>query len=178
LGLTFIFITSVDSQEHNNFKIQIMKKTLIIALGLVISSLLTPSSAYSQTYEYKIISSIESIIPMGLGRSRLIENSQVMDYTALTTERGAGNDSKMGSKKRSDAKIDNLKETKMLNFFSGVGINFRNIASNDALVTSMLNAKSNEGWELINISSGVESNAGKDDGQGVFITRFFFRRAL
>ncbi|MEC8603641.1 MAG: hypothetical protein VXY47_04760 [Bacteroidota bacterium] len=155
-----------------------MKKTLIIALGLVISSLLTPSSAYSQTYEYKIISSIESIIPMGLGRSRLIENSQVMDYTALTTERGAGNDTKMGSKKRSDAKIDNLKETKMLNFFSGVGINFRNIASNDALVTSMLNAKSNEGWELINISSGVESNAGKDDGQGVFITRFFFRRAL
>ena len=155
-----------------------MKKILIIALGLVISSLLTPSSAYSQTYEYKIISSIESIIPMGLGRSRLIENSQVMDYTALTTERGAGNDTKMGSKKRSDAKIDNLKETKMLNFFSGVGINFRNIASNDALVTSMLNAKSNEGWELINISSGVESNAGKDDGQGVFITRFFFRRAL
>ena len=163
-----------------------MKKTLIIALGLVISSLLTPSSVYSQqtfkrpkqTFEYKIISSIESIIPMGLGRSRLIENSQVMDYTALTTERGAGNDTKMGSKKRSDAKIDNLKETKMLNFFSGVGINFRNIASNDALVTSMLNAKSNEGWELINISSGVESNAGKDDGQGVFITRFFFRRAL
>ena len=89
-----------------------MKKTLIIALGLVISSLLTPSSAYSQTYEYKIISSIESIIPMGLGRSRLIENSQVMDYTALTTERGAGNDSKMVLKKGQMQKLTTLKKPK------------------------------------------------------------------
>ena len=42
----------------------------------------------------------------------------------------------------------------------------------------MLNTLSSEGWELINISSGVESNAGADDGQGVFITRFYFKRIL
>ena len=132
----------------------------------------------SQKFEYKVISSVESIIPMGLGRSRLIENNEEMNYTSLTTERTTGLDTKMGEKRRKDAKIENFKETKLLNFFSGVGINFRNIASNDALITSMLNTLSSEGWELINISSGVESNAGADDGQGVFITSFYFKRIL
>tara|TARA_B100000575_G_C22982258_1_gene566718 strand:+ start:505 stop:855 length:351 start_codon:yes stop_codon:yes gene_type:complete len=115
---------------------------------------------------------------MGLGRSRLIENNEEMNYISLTTDRTTGLDTKMGEKRRKDAKIENFKETKLLNFFSGVGINFRNIASNDALITSMLNTLSSEGWELINISSGVESNAGADDGQGVFITRFYFKRIL
>ena len=101
-----------------------------------------------------------------------------MNYTSLNTERTIGLDTKMGEKRRKDAKIEDFKETKLLNFFSGVGINFRNTTSNDALITSMLNALSSEGWELINISSGVESNAGKDDGQGVFITRFYFKRLL
>ena len=132
----------------------------------------------SQKFEYKVISSVESIIPMGLGRSRLIENNEEMNYISLTTDRTTGLDTKMGEKRRKDAKIENFKETKLLNFFSGVGINFRNIASNDALITSMLNTLSSEGWELINISSGVESNAGSDDGQGVFITRFYFKRIL
>ena len=132
----------------------------------------------SQKFEYKVISSVESIIPMGLGRSRLIENNEEMNYISLTTDRTTGLDTKMGEKRRKDAKIENFKETKLLNFFSGVGINFRNIASNDALITSMLNTLSSEGWELINISSGVESNAGADDGQGVFITRFYFKRIL
>jgi len=153
-------------------------KSLVIILSSIFIYALTPSCIYSQTYEFKVISSVESIVPMGLGRSRLIENNEVVDYTSLTTERSSGNDTKMGSKSRNDAKIENFKETKLLNFFSGVGINFRNIASNDALVTSMLNSMSNEGWDLINISSGVESNSGKDDGMGVFITRFYFKRPL
>ena len=56
-----------------------------------------------------------------------------------------------------------------------VGINFQNIASNDAMITSMLNKYSKEGWELINIVSGVESDSGKGDGDGIFITRYYFR---
>ena len=49
------------------------------------------SNIYSQEYvnspkfEYKVISSIESITPMGLGRSRLIDNNEEMNYTSLTT---------------------------------------------------------------------------------------------
>lgn len=45
------------------------------------------------------------------------------------------------------------------------------------MTTSMLNLHSKDGWELIQIASGVESDAGKDDGNGIFITRFYFKRA-
>ena len=113
---------------------------------------------------------------MGIGRSRLIETTEEKDYQALTTSRSKGNDSKIGKVKRKDAKVDNLNETKLLNFYSGVGINFRNIASNDALITSLLNQMSIEGWELMTVVSGVESDAGEKDGKGIFITRFIFKR--
>jgi len=32
------------------------------------------------------------------------------------------------------------------------------------------------GWELAFVTSGVESDAGKGDGKGIFITRFIFKR--
>ena len=38
-----------------------------------------------------------------------------------------------------------------------------------------MNKHSKEGWDLFNIVSGVESDAGKGDGDGIFITRFYFR---
>lgn len=63
-----------------------------------------------------------------------------------------------------------------MNFYSFVGINFQNIASNDAMITLMLNKYSNEGWDLFSIVSGVESDAGKGDGDGIFITRYIFRK--
>ena len=45
------------------------------------------------------------------------------------------------------------------------------------MLESMLNKYSKEGWDLFNITSGVESDAGaKDDGNGIFITRFFFKK--
>jgi len=71
-----------------------------------------------------------------------------------------------------------LNETKLVNFFSIGGINFRNIASNDAVITSKLNSLAQQGWELAYVTSAVESNAGKDDGEGIFVTRFIFRRPL
>lgn len=59
-----------------------------------------------------------------------------------------------------------------------VGINFQNIASNDAMITSLLNKYSKEGWELIQITSAAESDARKDDGNGIFITRYFFKKTV
>jgi hypothetical protein len=35
-----------------------------------------------------------------------------------------------------------------------------------------------EGWELAFVTSGVESDAGTNDGQGIFITRYIFKRPL
>ncbi len=133
-------------------------------------------SAQAQKFEYKIITSVESIIPAGLGRSRLIENAETVNTADLTTYRTNGKDSKQGTIRRKDAKIDELGETKLLNFFGLAGINFQNIASNDAIVQSRLNELSEEGWELGFVASGVESDSGTGDGQGIFVTRYIFKR--
>ncbi|MGF1556391.1 hypothetical protein [Paucihalobacter sp.] len=127
----------------------------------------------AQNYEYKIVTSIESIVPAGLGRSRLIENNDSRDFEMLSDDsQGREKD----SSKRKENKIDNFRETNLLNFFSLAGINFQNIASNDALLASMINTYGADGWELAFVTSGVESDSGKGDGQGIFITRFVFKR--
>ena len=145
-----------------------MKKYILISL------LFTALGIQAQSYKYKIVTSIESIVPGGVGRSRIIENGTEVDYTQFTTVRTKDVKDKT-DKDRSDVKIDELKESTLVNFYSLVGINFQNIASNDAMITSMLNKYSKEGWELFNIVSGVESDAGKSDGDGIFITRYYFR---
>ncbi|NCO55487.1 MAG: hypothetical protein GW876_08830 [Bacteroidetes bacterium] len=147
-----------------------MKK--IIFLGLAFVAFISDTSAQ----EFKVITTVESIVPMGIGRSRMIDNKQPMDYKKFTTERTGGKDSNQGKVDRTDAKIDNMEETKLLNFYSGVGINFQNIASNDAIIGSKLNEMAKEGWELMFVTSGVESDSGKDDGKGIFITRYVFRK--
>ena len=113
---------------------------------------------------------------MGLGRSRIIEPSEEANSEAATTDRTEGKDSQMGKVKRKDLKIDDFKETKLLNFYSGVGINFQNIASNDALISDRISGLAAEGWKLVFVTSGVESDAGDKDGQGIYITRFVFSR--
>lgn len=148
-----------------------MKKLFI--LTILLSCLVIESNAQSQ---FKVITTIESIVPGGIGRSRIIENGTEIDYSQFTTERVDGKKSNQGEVKRGDAKVDKFSETKMLNFYSLAGINFQNIASNDALITSMLDSLSKEGWELFTVVSGVESDAGKSDGKGIFITRYIFKK--
>jgi len=148
-----------------------MRKILFTAV--LLGAFVLESQAQKQ---YKIITTIESIVPGGLGRSRIIEGTSVVDAAQFTTQRTDGKDSKQGDIKRKDAKIDELNETKILNFYSMVGLNFQNIASNDAMITSVLNTLSEQGWELFTVVSGVESDAGKDDGNGIFITRYIFRK--
>ncbi|MFN8144975.1 MAG: hypothetical protein U0073_11185 [Bacteroidia bacterium] len=148
-----------------------MKKILIL-LGLC--NLITLAT-YSQ--EYKIITIVESIVPGGAGRSRIIENQGNVNIDAVTTER-EGNKSKSSNVDRGDLKEagENLKETKLLNFYSLVGINFQNIASNDAVIGAKINEMVKNGWKVAYVTSAVESDAGKDDGNGIFITRIFFTK--
>jgi len=147
-------------------------KIFIIVVALVFISL---TDINAQT-EFKLVTTIESIVPMGIGRSRIIINGSEIDYNLFTTVRTDGKKSDQKNIKRGDVKVDEFSETKMLNFYSAVGINFQNIASNDALITSVLNSVSAEGWELFKIVSGVESDAGKGDGHGLFITRYIFKK--
>jgi hypothetical protein len=148
------------------------------AIKLAIVCLFFATGSWAQ--EYKIITTVESIVPMGLGRSRIIDQKQPMDYKKATTSRTAkgekDDDEKQEKVDRSDLKIDNFDETKLLNFYSGVGINFQNVASNDAMISSKVNALVAEGWDLVFVTSGVESDGGKDDGKGIFITRYIFKK--
>ena len=56
------------------------------------------------------------------------------------------------------------------------GIRFQNIAANDAVISSKLTTMIQDGWELIFVTSGVESDAGSSNGQGIFITRYVFKK--
>lgn len=147
-----------------------MKKVLFTLI------VLTGCLVFVQAQEYKILTTVESIVPGGLGRSRIIENKTEVDADDFTTERTDGTSSKQREVRRRNAKVDEFSETKLLNFYSLVGINFQNIASNDALVSSRINQLVAEGWELAFVTSGVESSAGADDGEGIFITRYIFKR--
>lgn len=161
-----------------------MKKTFVLAIMLVAfasatifaQETTTIQASAPRTPEYKIITVIESIIQGGLGRSRLLENGEEVDVEDLTTERTNGKKSDQGSIKRKDAKIDEFSEAKLLNFYSMTGINFQNIASNDAIIGSKLTEMAEKGWRLIHVTSAAESDSGKDDGTGIYITRFIFTR--
>ncbi len=152
-----------------------MKKNIIWVIALMLFSF---EMAAQQAYEYKIITTVESIVPMGIGRSRIVEHNVPMDYKTATSTRDEGNKFKKNKTKRKGLKIKSFNETKLLNFYSMVEINFQNIASNDALISSKLTDMSKEGWELYTVISGVESDAGKGDGKGIFITRYVFRKPL
>jgi len=137
-----------------------MKKLLLL---LALFGFFTSSWAQTQV---KILTVVESIVPMGIGRSRIVESVDTVGSTFLTDVNTA----------RDEMKIEKFNEIKLLNLYSGVGINFQNIASNDAIVTAKLVSLLREGWKISFVLGGVESNAGKDDGQGIFVTRYILTK--
>lgn len=158
-----------------------MKKIKILsALFLALVFQATYAQQMSNTgqkpTEFKVVTVVESIVPMGIGRSRIIDSQTKVDASNFTTERTDGKKSNQNEIERGKIKVDELEETKLLNFFSATGINFQNIASNDAVIASKINSMLMEGWNLTYVTSGVESDAGADDGQGIFVTRLFFSR--
>ena len=144
---------------------------------IFLSTLLFLLAFVATAQEFKVITIVESIVPMGLGRSRIIETQGKADIESLTTSRD-GNKSSQSDVDRDEIKEngENLKETKLVNFYSLVGINFGNIASNDAVIAAKINSIVKEGWTVAFITSAVESDAGKDDKKGLFITRIFFAK--
>ena len=125
--------------------------------------------------EFKVITSVESIVPNGMGRSRIINAQESKDYKEFTSVQSEEDNSRNKSD-RGEIRVKNFEETKLLNFYNLGGIRFQNIAANDALITSMINTMISEGWELAFVTSAVESEGGKGDGQGIFITRYIFKR--
>ncbi|HEY5689195.1 MAG TPA: hypothetical protein VIS27_12900 [Yeosuana sp.] len=147
-----------------------MKKTILVITLTLISFI----EAHAQI-EFKVVTSVESIVPMGLGRSRLISANEEKDYKEFTSTQ-TEEDNGRNKSDRSEIRVKDFDETKLLNFYNVAGIRFQNIAANDALITSKINTMIIEGWELAFVTSAVESDSGKGDGNGIFITRYIFKR--
>lgn len=147
-----------------------MKKILLV---FILTSLFF-IDAQAQV-QYKVITSVESIVPSGLGRSRIISSTAERNYKDFTSEQ-TEDDNTRNKADRGDIRVKDFEETKLLNFYNIAGIRFQNIAANDAVLSSKINTMVEEGWELAFVTSAVESDSGKDDGQGIFITRYIFKR--
>mgnify|MGYP000843845417 CR=1 FL=1 len=157
-----------------------MKKNLLF-IGLLVVGFISFSfingNEQPAEIEYKVVTSVESIVPNGIGRSRLISSNVERNYDDFTSERSSDKKEDGRNKsKRSEIRVKDFEETKLLNFYNIGGIRFQNIVSNDAVITSKLVKMGQEGWELAFVTSSSESDAGKGDGQGIFVTRYIFKR--
>ena len=128
--------------------------------------------------EWRIVTVVESIIPMGLGRSRMIENMTDVNTEDFRTSRVNGKQSSQRTISRKELKVDKFDEAKLLNFFSATGINFQNIASNDAMIAARIMELESEGYSFVYVTSAVESYAGSPDENGIFISRMYFRKSV
>lgn len=152
--------------------------------------------AQQHKYDIQVATCIESLVPSGLGRSRMISPAVEVDYQNFTSERTADKKSKNKSK-RKNIRIKEYEETKLLNLYNEGGIRFQNIASNDALMTSKINDMLANGWELFDVKTGVESKMANasvkkeifkallnddsesvNDPNGLFLTRYYFRKEI
>ena len=155
-----------------------MKRTYSIITAIAVVALSATFFSFKSEdtpTQFTSFTVVESIVPGGAGRSRIINVLEEKDYKTFTKVMSSTDKSRNKSK-RGDIRAFNYEETKLLNFYNIGGIRFQNIAANDALVNSKVKAMLADGWEIVTINSAVESNAGKDDGAGIYITRFYFKK--
>ena len=120
---------------------------LISGVAVLVMASVFAFTAPAPSYEYQTFTTIESIVPGGLGRSRML------------LDNGSGS----------------LDEQKIKNLYSVVGIKMENIFNNDLSVTEKLNDLSEDGWELAFTNTGVQSPT--DGGSnGIYCTRYILRR--
>ena len=124
-----------------------LNTVLISGAAILMMASVFAFSAPAPSYEYQTFTTIESIVPGGLGRSRML------------LDNGSGS----------------LEEQKIKNLYSVVGIKMENIFNNDLSVTEKLNELSEDGWELAFTNTGVQSPT--DGGSnGIYCTRYILRR--
>ncbi len=157
------------------------RKTLITLFAIIATTLSIEAQETEKTsnakFEVKVITSVESIVPSGIGRSRIISANEKKDYKQFSSTQ-TEDDNTRNKSKRKNIRVKNFEETKLLNFFNLGGIRFQNIAANDAVISSKITEMLAQGWDLIFVSSAVESDAGEGDNKGIFITRYIFKRKL
>lgn len=121
-----------------------MKKLFVSAVFMLVLA----GHSIAQKYEFMQVTTIESIVPGGMGRSRM--------FTTYPDSSEA-------------------KEQKIENLFSLVGINMGDVKKNDADIVKKINEVSKQGWDLFTVTSATKSPS-KDYDEGIFLTRYLFRR--
>ena len=125
-----------------------MKPNLIYYAVLIIAVLLTGPAATAQEKpsQFLQITTIESVVGGGLGRSKM-----VITFPDGTQE-----------------------ERDLENLFSIAGINFKNIRSNESVILNTLQAYTGKGWKLM--STVPLTLSPNQNGQGIFMTRYLFTK--
>ena len=124
---------------------------IFIALAGIFAAIVAfkPTAPLPSKLVYMQFTTVESIIPGGLGRSKMIT---VMPDGTKTDE-------------------------DLQNFYSMVGINFGNISNNNIAIIKKINDLVSQGWEFDKIITGTQSPS-DNNGQGIFISRYFFKRTV
>ena len=104
-------------------------------------------SAAPQATQFMQFTTVESIIPGGLGRSRMI----------ITAPDGT------------------QKLEEMENFYSMTGINFGNIQKNEAQILAKITQFESEGWQLDRVTTGTQSPSETQTG-GIYMTRYLLKK--
>lgn len=132
-----------------------MRLLRLLPVLLLLLLPLLPQRAAAQvskagSYQFMHMTTIESIVAGGMGRSRVL----------FTPE------------------FKGTKEATMENLFSLTGINLQNVRSNEEAILRYLQEVQNDGWDLVQVTPLTQTlqNAGST-GQGIFMTRYLFRKA-
>jgi len=116
-----------------------MKKAL-----LILSFCFTLTSLFAQEkIKYMQITTVESVVSGGFGRSKMI----------ITKDDGT------------------QEESDMENLFSLTGINMKNIKSNENSILKVLKSYSDEGWKLQS-TTPLTLSPNQNSGNGIFMTRY------
>ncbi|WP_149867286.1 hypothetical protein [Solirubrum puertoriconensis] len=133
---------------RNHRFLRLLPLLLLLVLPLLPQRTLAQGKAAG--YQYMQMTTIESIVAGGLGRSRVL----------FTPE------------------FKGTKEAQMENLFSLTGINIGNVKTNEETILRYLSEVTEDGWELFQVTPLTQTlqNTGTT-GQGIFLTRYTFRKA-
>ena len=126
-----------------------MRRIIVFALLLLsLSSLKAQEIKAEPGKQFMQITTVESVVGGGLGRSKMI----------ITNPDGS------------------QKETDLENLFSLVGINFKNIKQNEDKLLKTLQEYTGNGWKLDQVTSLTLSQNDTGAG-GIFMTRYLFSKS-
>lgn len=109
---------------------------------LLLAIVIIPDASAQATAKYTQITTIESVVGGGIGRSKMV----------ITKEDGS------------------QEERDLENLFSMTGINFKNIKSNESTILTTLKSYTDNGWKLISTVPLTLSPG--QGGAGIFMTRY------